>query len=369
MWSCHRPNFSGKKTFFVCRYRCHTERPLFGQKTVSKKYLKIFLLISLFLTMGGGCTSFQHLTTVQEAKNVGPKAADCGSCHVLQFQEWSGSPHALAQRNSAFQEAFIDGGGEECLGCHAPLEIRQGNIQARSFNREEGVSCISCHLSQGRMHGPHKSSALVHPHPVQEEDSFYLSVELCVTCHGETYEEYQALAEKREVPTCLECHAAPRQRTATQGTNFFSNTLVAFEDEVETRSHLISLDAMAPMPSSIGLVVFSVEQGDGKGTVEIEIANHLPHNLPTGTFGNKSIQLAFRFLQGNHVLAENTLVVSNEQLPLLAGEAKRFIFSASGLVQLPDILEIRLERHASSAASRAAVILITKTISLPVEKM
>jgi hypothetical protein len=334
-----------------------------------KNYLKKILLIALCLAFSGGCASFQHLTTYQEDKKEGPQAADCGSCHVLQFKEWSDSAHAHAYQNVSFQEAFHDSGGEECLGCHAPLEIRQGNTEARSFNRDEGVTCISCHLSQGRMHGPHKSSALLHPHPVQDEDNFYLSVEICAACHGETYNEYRAIAERKEVPACLACHAATRQRTASQGTNFFSNALVAFEDEVSTRSHRISLDNMELASGSIHLAVLGLEHTLPKGRVEIVITNNLPHNLPTGTFGEKNIKVTVRLLQAKKVLVENVAIVSNEQMPLMNGDVKRVAIALADTIQHADSLEIRLERHTTLAGSTPAILLLAKTISLSAEKM
>lgn len=331
--------------------------------------LKIFLLFFLGLAFICGCASFQHLTTLQKGGKEGPKSADCGSCHLLQFQEWSGSPHAQAYVNESFQQAFLDGGDEECLGCHAPLEIRQGETLPRSFNRDEGITCISCHLSQGRMHGPHKSSALFHPHPVQEEDDFYLRVEICAACHGETYEEYRRIAEKREVQTCQQCHAAPKQRTATQGTNFLSKALVSLEDEVATRSHMIDLESMVVVPGAVHVAVLSWDRPLGQEKIECEIGNNLPHNLPTGTFGEKSIRLSLRFLKANTVYAEKTIVVSDEQAPLLAGDTKRFSISVPGMLQGADSMEVRLIRQASLASSRPAVILETKTISLSGEKM
>jgi Zn-finger protein len=335
-----------------------------------KKFLKISLLIVVTLAFAAGCTSFQHLTRLHSHEDAGPKASDCGSCHVLQFQEWSGSPHAQAFISPPFQKEFVDSGEEEeCLGCHAPLEIRQGNTEARNFNRDEGVTCISCHLSQGKMHGPHKSSALLHPHPVHEEDAFYLSVEICAVCHGETFTEYRQVAEREEVQSCLECHAPRRQRTASQGTNFISKALVSFEDEVDTRSHLISIASMQPMSKVVGLTVLEVSRSPGHGSVDVEITNNLPHNLPTGTFAEKSIRLVLRFVVNRQVVAENMVVVSDEQVALIAGEIKRLTISAVGQIDNADTLELLLERHSSPFSSRPAIVLDSKTISLITENM
>jgi hypothetical protein len=336
---------------------------------LSKNNQKKILCLFLFLLMGGGCTSFQQLTTYHEDQQTGPKAADCGSCHLLQFQEWSNSAHAHSFQNVSFQESFHDGGGEECLACHATLEIRQGNTEPRSFNQEEGVTCISCHLSEGKMHGPHPASALLHPHPVVAEDDFYLRVELCASCHSETYDEYQRLAKRQEVPSCLACHAAPRQRTASQGTNFFSRALVSFEEEVATRSHDISLAAMPPESALLPLVLHALHHTAEGATGEINITNNLAHNLPTGTFGSKKIRMELRFVQGDKVLAEATRLISDEQTALMPGETRRLAFSITGPVASADGLQISLVRHPGAEAARPAVLLTTTTFSLAGKKM
>lgn len=103
-----------------------------------------------------GCTSFSHLTRIDPEGQNGPQASQCSACHVQQYQEWKGTAHARAFTSRSFQENAGSPAEEECLRCHAPLGVPAGKAEARSFHRQEGVSCISCHLSQGKMHGPHK---------------------------------------------------------------------------------------------------------------------------------------------------------------------------------------------------------------------
>lgn len=323
------------------------------------------LLIAVWLAGSGGCAPFAHLTTSAEDETKGPTAADCGSCHILQFQEWSASAHAQASTHPAFQEAMATGADDDCLGCHAPLAIRRGDGEARAFHREEGVTCVSCHLSQGTMHGPHPSSALIHPHPVQGGDAFYLGIDICATCHAETAAEYRAATPGQEAPPCLSCHAAPRRRTASQGSGFFSKALVAFEDEVVTRSHAIALNAMAPGTDLPGLALAGPEQ---PGRVAIDITNTLPHNLPTGTFGAKRIELVVRFLLAGQEVAVERRAVSADQDALAPGATKRLLFPLVGQAPPADSLQVGLERHSVPPGSRPGVLLTTKKFSLSAEK-
>lgn len=329
-----------------------------------KSNLNTPLFVLSVLVLLAGCTTFQHLTVLPADKADGPAASECGSCHIGQFEEWAGSTHARAFANPTFQALVAAEGGDECLGCHVPLEIRGGDIMPRSFHRDEGVTCISCHLWQDTMHGPHDSSALFQPHPVQAADRFYLTVEICAVCHGETYDEYKGEQAEGDVATCQECHAAKRQRTASQGSNIFSNALVAFEDDVDTRSHDISLEAM-PIPLEVfRLAVLGLRIDENRATVEVEVNHHLPHNLPTGTFGTKSIRLEVCFLRDGLTVGTGGALVCDEQQALMPGNMKMVTVDVKGVLTGADTLEVRVERHASPESKRPEILLAATSLPL-----
>ena len=332
---------------------------------MSKSNLNIALFHFVVLAMLAGCTSFNHLTVLPSDKVDGPAASECGSCHIVQFGEWAGSVHGQAFVNPGFQAEIAAEGGDECLGCHVPLEVRGGDTMPRSFHRNEGVTCISCHLSQGTTRGPHASSALFQPHPVQEADRFYLTVDVCAVCHGETYDEYQAVQAGRDVATCQECHAAERRRTASQGSNIFSNALVAFEDDVDTRSHDISLDAMPHHPAAFRLAVLGLRVDENRATVEVEVNHRLPHNLPTGTFGAKSIRLEVCFLRDGLTVGTGGALVCDEQQALMPGNMKMVTVDVKGVLTGADTLEVRVERHASPESKRPEILLAATSLPLP----
>jgi hypothetical protein len=311
-----------------------------------------------------GCTPFGDLTRTPPESTGGPQASQCGACHVEQYREWQGTAHAKAFTSTTFQEAAGNPPEEECLKCHSPLEIRAEKTEHRVFNQQEGVTCINCHLFQGKMHGPHASSSLFNPHPVQEDHTFYPSPSLCATCHAETHSQWQQTAAARQnTRTCQECHQPVVHRRATQGTSFFSNLLVSFEDEHPTRSHEITLEKMVNFPGGITITTLPIKKGLKTSAIEITVLNNLPHNLPTGTYGAKEMQLLLIFAKDGSPVAEKRVLVSNEQQPLAAGETKKILVPLLAADLLSDSLRLDLERHSKSHAERPPVILYSTTVA------
>jgi hypothetical protein len=313
----------------------------------------------LFLT---GCSPFSHLTRISpqgiEGPRIeGPQASQCGACHVAQYREWQDTAHARAFIGRAFQEAAGSPAEEECLQCHSPLDIRAAKLQVRAFHQEEGVTCISCHLTQGKMHGPHAASALFTPHPVQEDAQFYQSPSLCATCHEETYAQWQKAASEQQTRSCQECHMPAIQRRATQGTNAFSNFLVSFEDEIPTRSHAITLDAMANVPGAVTITALALKTGPDAPALTVTIGNNLPHNLPTGTFGEKEIRLTLSFEKEGPEKETIQIPVSDAGHPLAPTESKKLVIPLNPASMTADTLCLDLARHSISPDHRPPVTL------------
>lgn len=319
----------------------------------------LWLLSCCVIALLSGCVSFKHLTTVPPAGEPGPKASECGACHVQQHQEWQATVHAKAFTSPTFQEAAGNPPEEECLQCHSPLGMRDGQMVSRTFNREEGITCVSCHLVGEAMHGPHGSTALVSPHSIQEDRTTYTSPSLCAPCHGETHEQWQKATAGKTAPTCQACHQASIQRTVTQGTNVFSDILVAFEKKETTRSHDINLERMAEVPEGITVSVSPVPPGSKATVLEVMIRNNLPHNLPTGTFGSKEIRLV-------PVIGDEKrqgVAIASAQQALAPGEVKKVQLSLADTDLRSGHLRLSLERSSESHPDRSPIVLA----SLPLQ--
>lgn len=247
-------------------------------------YYLIFALLCVV-----GCASFEHLTTV---RNELPKAKECGKCHVEIYQEWAQSDHARAYVNPEFRQATDDYTFESCLSCHAPEPSATDQApRLRASDREEGITCVCCHLDQGRLAGPMAPTGAVHPHPIGVQPEFYRSSKMCAGCHQGALDEWDSAAGSKE--TCQQCHMDVVVRKVTQPTGGISSVLVATEKLAVLKRHDFSI-----MGEYIRDKVLAV-RGEKKGAVlTLQIRNNLPHNLPTGEFGFRVIELAVIALDG-----------------------------------------------------------------------
>ncbi|MDD3619966.1 MAG: multiheme c-type cytochrome [Desulfobulbaceae bacterium] len=88
----------------------------------------------------------------------------CGECHEKQYEEWTGSVHALAFKDPIYQGELnkaVKAVGHEisrqCEGCHSPAgmvtgEIKKPGLAGLSSMAINGVSCDICHSVSGTTH-------------------------------------------------------------------------------------------------------------------------------------------------------------------------------------------------------------------------
>ena len=88
----------------------------------------------------------------------------CAGCHARQFEEWTGSVHALAFQDPIYQGELNKGfkavGHDvtrQCEGCHSPAgmvtgEIKGPGLKGLSPLALAGVSCDICHSVSGTTH-------------------------------------------------------------------------------------------------------------------------------------------------------------------------------------------------------------------------
>lgn len=252
--------------------------------------------------------SFKHLTEVQNLDTSAPTAKECGSCHVEQYSEWQKTAHARAFISPEFKLQSNQYQDQDCLFCHSPGDVQNPDREARSFNRNEGVTCVACHLHNGAMNGPHKSGALFSPHAIAQNDKLNSRIDssqLCGTCHEETYEQWQSQRLKKQFPTCHGCHGVSTTRTHTKGTGFFSNMLVAFEPEHKVRSHYLIIPDQPGQGIGPDLQLAEIEND----TIQFSLTNSLPHDLPTGSFGEKELFLVLSWLPTDETAARKKIII------------------------------------------------------------
>jgi hypothetical protein len=230
----------------------------------------------------------------REPSHALPAAADCERCHQEVVVEWRASAHARAWTSEAFQAATHAGRAEACTSCHAPAPLAAGPPRLRAARLEEGVTCITCHLSTApgeaplTMRGPARRSLPVEVHPVIAEDPLYRSSELCGGCHEATYVEWRAAPEPAagDKETCQGCHMPSVHRTVESVNDEvpYSPLFVALEETQQLRRHRFAVPDDADEE-----IVLALERRPAALLVRVE--NRLPHALPTGSFGRREVRL------------------------------------------------------------------------------
>ena len=238
-----------------------------------------------------GCRSFDYLTKVE---NTFPIAKTCGDCHVDIFHEWSQSAHSQAFTSSDFLANTNEGKFMECLACHVPEpKLTMERPVARNILYEDGVTCTSCHLEEGKMLGPIESTAAVQPHPIKVNKALYSDASFCGRCHEGTIMQWQASPIDSK-NTCQQCHMPSVVRKVTQGKDAVSNFLVSMEKTATLRKHTFMI-----YPKQEDAVLFDIETSFDSNSVTIELENKLPHSFPTGNFGVQIGVLLVKFKDEN----------------------------------------------------------------------
>jgi hypothetical protein len=135
-------------------------------------------------------------------------AETCRGCHSDHYREWAGSMHAYASRDPVFlamnrrgQEETQGELGAFCVGCHAPLALREG-ATTDGLNLEQvpkalqGINCYFCH-NVDAVEGTH-------------DNPLHLSAD--VTMRGGIRDPRQTSAHASEFS---ELFASPRTESAT----------------------------------------------------------------------------------------------------------------------------------------------------------
>jgi len=298
------------------------------------------------------CASFKHLTQVS---NTFPQAKDCGKCHIDIHQEWAASDHAHAYSNPHFRAATDDHAFGECLNCHAPEPMLTAHTPAvRSTRREEAVTCVACHLEQGRLSGPLEPTGRIRPHPIGVRPEVYRDAGICGRCHQGTFEQWTvAFAGKQ---TCQQCHMPKITRKMTQSTGGFADLIVAMEHRTPQRRHTFAIPTSDSTDGMIHLEVRRVDAG-----TQVTLRNRLPHDLPTGDYGFRVLVLEIAAVDSQceaHVLTREELAPETKTAIPPEGTWQRTMAIPAETVSL----RVHLRRH--SYEDQDVLDLLDRMVSL-----
>ncbi|MBI5659456.1 MAG: hypothetical protein HZC43_07875 [Nitrosomonadales bacterium] len=175
-------------------------------------------------------------------------AKGCAGCHREFYDEWATSIHSQAWTDPYFQVDWeFDGKPQICKNCHIPLDRQQEHKVVGFSDKEkwqpilepnpvfdaqlqhEGVTCVACHLRNGKIIGTFGSGSAAHP-----VEKLANPNEVCFKCHvvgGNRWDTFfrfppcGTVAEIRSTPgaardtppDCIQCHMPLVERSLVAG--------------------------------------------------------------------------------------------------------------------------------------------------------
>jgi hypothetical protein len=237
-------------------------------------------------------------------RNRHPAAAQCGSCHTEQFEDWSRSFHARSLTSQDFARAFsqyLDSLGTQaredpqssmaCFNCHAPLlrnarpeVIRQvtGFVLAREATELEGfeVGCVACHSNTTQTFaGPIRNPRDNAFHASKFSPSHAAS-SFCGDCHtwlsssvpcSDVYSDWKKSRAAKRGTTCQKCHMAERIGIAAAGA-----------PRRTIHSHVFGGGRSAAMLREAVTLQLQSEFRKDRLEVVATVRNLTPHRVPDG---------------------------------------------------------------------------------------
>lgn len=173
----------------------------------------------------------------------------CGQCHTEIYKEWQQTQHAKAWTDPLFQSDWEDlGRPYMCTYCHTPVGQQRDIIVKgiKDFDpvvargpkndkfdpalQAEGVTCVACHLRDGKIRSPFPIDEAEAPHGVVYAPE-QGTPETCRYCHYieqrnftelkrpliDTFNEWDEYKKKGGDKMCLDCHMPAIERPTVEG--------------------------------------------------------------------------------------------------------------------------------------------------------
>ena len=283
----------------------------------------------------------------------------CAGCHPKHYREWASSMHAYAADDPVFRAMNARGQRETggklgafCVGCHAPLALREG-LTTNGLNLADvepklrGVTCYFCHnaLSVGAHFNNDVQLAndttmrggIADPRPSSAHGSAYSplldrnqasSSTLCGSCHDvmtpngvhleRTFKEYQESLFAQPGPgfdTCSGCHMPGRpgavvtkgpERTVHE--HLWPGVDVALTDFPDRAAHRRATECALAANARI----YAIEQR-GPGNYAVKVETSAGHSQPSGTALDRRLWIEFiAYDAANQVIFRSGAIADKE---------------------------------------------------------
>lgn len=216
----------------------------------------------------------------------------CKSCHEDVWGEVVGSHHQISYLNPEVRALSDDFRNKECQACHLPQQIDVTGFAQRALPRltrpEQGVDCITCHVSAN---GDVFGARSVPSAPCQPiADARFTSVRLCESCHNQhfTTDQWRASPSAARNFDCNHCHMPDVERKLANG------------GARTGRHHGYPGAHDEPMLKQAAEFAVRIE---GKDLVAALTNSGAGHNFPTEE-RHRAVDIVYRFVDGSGLAGE-----------------------------------------------------------------
>ncbi len=251
-----------------------------------------------------------------------PKA--CAECHPKQYEEWKKTLHAKSWVDEAYQRALKHKRRpQSCYACHIPGGVL-GRLPKRPRRRTElkdaGISCSSCHVKEGTIHGPYGAKTEAHPStksPVFAKGSS----DLCISCHKSKVgpvlpvaKDFLASPLPKKGKSCLSCHMAKVKRSSAVD----PKTGKPAGTKHNGRSHFIH----GPTNAKFLGHAFLLKADFGKEKTLVQVQNKAGHRIPGLLMRAFQVEILAQDAKGKTIWSKKSLISGKASLAY--GEALHF---------------------------------------------
>lgn len=246
-------------------------------------------------------------------------SASCGKCHKTIYDQWKTSRHAAAWTNQPYKDWMAKKSKpESCHKCHIPssiLDIAPKQPKPREERLDEGVGCASCHVLDGKVHGPHGTQCEAHEN-VKSKLFESGSVDLCQSCHRVAPKPVISLGkdfEKSDFPAqgknCRSCHMPEFDGHAT----FDDKTGEPLGEKRKVKSHAFVGASHEEMTAK----AFELKVAKSADGVKLSLQNLAGHRLPGLELRRYDVRFALVDKDGKELTGKDGVI--SEEEPIKVG--------------------------------------------------
>ncbi|MCA8958657.1 MAG: hypothetical protein KDC87_21450, partial [Planctomycetes bacterium] len=220
---------------------------------------------------------------VQDKAKDEDSAQTCAMCHKDIHAEWKDRKHAKAWDDEVYQNSIKKKRNAKlCHACHIPGSVlaKAGRRPAkRDKNLHEGVTCVSCHKQDGKIHGPFGAKTDAHESVKDPMFAEKNSSGLCLSCHSTKIDvvlpvgrdfKSAKLAEKGK--SCVGCHMPEVERHMAVSPVNGKPT----GEKRKGRSHAM----LGPNDAEFCALAFKLSATKADGKLVLHMENGAGHGVP-----------------------------------------------------------------------------------------